>query len=81
MKFLWLLESRMNEIAAKADRMDEMASCLEAMPVCKLMNMVEVLEDKATTVGGFESRDSSTGSIVRVEEHVEGLNNVQQAIF
>ncbi|KAG7029886.1 hypothetical protein SDJN02_08229, partial [Cucurbita argyrosperma subsp. argyrosperma] len=56
-----LLDSRMNEISAKADRINEMAGRLEAMPVRELMTRVEVLEDEATTVGGFEHRDSLTG--------------------
>ena len=29
------MESCMNEIAAKADRIDEMGGCLEAMSVCE----------------------------------------------
>ena len=53
-----LLDSRMNEIATKADRIDEMAGRLEAMPIPELMTRVEVLEDRATTAGGFEHRDS-----------------------
>ena len=53
-----LLESRMNEIFAKADKIDEMVGHLEAMPVRQLMFRVEALEDKVITYGGFEHRDS-----------------------
>lgn len=43
---MWLLESRINEIVNKVDRIDEMASCLEAMLVHELIVRVEALEDK-----------------------------------
>ena len=76
-----LLKSRMNEIAAKASRINEMASGLEAMPARELMIKVEALEDKATSVGGFKRRDSSIGSVAQMEEWVEGLDNAQQGIF
>ena len=36
---LW--ESRMNEIAAKADKIDEMVGCLEAMLVSELMTKLD----------------------------------------
>ena len=75
-----LLESHMTEIAAKVDRIDEMAGHLEEMPVRELMSSVEALEDKATTSGGFEHRNSSTGSVARMEERIEGLDDAQQAI-
>ena len=76
-----LLESRMNEIIAKADRINEMTSHLEEMFVCELMIRVEALEDKATTTGSFKHRDSSTAFAARMEESIEGLNNAQQAII
>ena len=56
-----LLKFCLNEITAKADMTDEMASRLETMSICELMNRVKILEDKATSAGGFECRDSSTG--------------------
>ena len=54
---MMLLLSHMNEIAAKADRFNEMVGCLEAMPVRKLMTRVEALGDKATRAGGFKRGD------------------------
>ena len=70
----------MNEIVVKAAKIDEMASRLETMLVHELMMRVEVLEDKATTTGGFERRDSSTSSVTRMEERIKGLDKTQQAI-
>lgn len=50
------------------------------MSIRELMVRVEVLEDKATTVGDFECGDSSMGSVVQMEERIEGLENAQQPI-
>ena len=44
------------------------------------MIRVEALEDKTTTVGGIERRDSLMSFVARIEEHVEGLDNAQQVI-
>ena len=75
-----LFEYCMNEIAAKADKIDKMAGRLEAMSFRKLMIRVEALENKVITPGSFECRDCSTGSVARMEERVEGLNKAQPAI-
>ncbi|XP_022981546.1 uncharacterized protein LOC111480631 [Cucurbita maxima] len=75
-----LLESCMNEIAIKADKINEMTGRLEAMSVRELMIRVETLEEKAATVGGFEYGDSSTGFVARMEERIEDLKDNQQTI-
>lgn len=75
-----ILESRMNEIAIKAYRLNEMTDRLEAMPTHELIIRVETLENKATTDGDFKCRDSSTGSVAQMEAQVEGLNKAQQLI-
>ena len=71
-----LLESRMNEISLKGDKIDKMADRLEAMPIRELMIRDEALEDKDTNVVGFKHRDCSTGSIARIKDGVESLYNV-----
>ena len=50
------------------------------MSIRELMVRVEVLEDKAIIVGNFERGDSSMGSVVQMEERIEGLKNAQQPI-
>ena len=67
----------MNEIVAKTNRINEMTGFIEAMSIPKLMIRVEALENKATTTDCFKRRDSSTGFVVRMEEHIENLDNVQ----
>ena len=76
-----LLESRMNDIATKADKFIEKAGRLETMHVRELMTTVEALEDKATRAGSFERGDCSMGSVARTEERMEGLENTQLAII
>ena len=49
-----LLESHINEIATKVEKIDEMVGCVEAMFIPELMVRIEVLENKATNVGGSE---------------------------
>ena len=75
-----LLESHMNKISTKVDKIDKMAGRLEAMSVHELMVRDEALEDKATTVVGFEREDSSLGSIAQMKECIKGLDSAQQAI-
>lgn len=58
-----LLESYMNEIATKADKIDEIVGYLEAMSIRELMLRVESIEEKAITVGGFEHEDNLTSYI------------------
>ena len=70
----------MNEIATKAYRIDKMVGHLEVMYVRELIVSVETLEDKATTAGGFELGASSMGSVARIKERNERLDNAQQAI-
>ena len=70
-----LLESRMNEIVAKADRIDEMAGRIEAILVHKLMVRVEALENKPITVDCFEHGDSSMGSVAQMEKCIKNLDN------
>ena len=54
-----------------------MVDRLEAMPIHALMVRVEPLEDKVTTVGGFECGDNFMGSVARMEEHIEAQDNAQ----
>lgn len=75
-----LLESHTNEIAAKANRIDEMVGRLETMPVHELLVKLDALEDKATISSGFEHSDSSMDFVTLMEEHIEGLDNAQQVI-
>ena len=76
-----LLESRMNKIAAKADRINEMTDHIEAMSAYELMVTVETLKDKVTIAGGFDRGDNSMSSVAQMEECIEGLDNAQQDII
>ena len=58
-----------------------MVGRLEVILFHELMATVEPLEEKATTTGGFKHRDSSTGFVARMEEHIKSLENSQQAII
>lgn len=50
------------------------------MSIHELMVRVEALEDKITTAGVFECGASSMDSVAWMEEHIEDLDNAQQAI-
>jgi len=65
----------MNEIVAKADRIDEMTGQIEAILVRKLMVRVEALENKVMTTDCFEHGDSSLGSVTQMEECIKNLDN------
>ena len=70
----------MNDISVKGDKIGKMAGRLEAMPIRELMIRDETLEDKDTTVVGFEKRDCSMDSIARMKDGVESLYNAQKVI-
>ena len=75
-----LLVSCMNEIVVKTNKIDKMAGHLKAMPVVELMIGVKALEDKDTTTGGFECRNSSMAFIAQTEELIDSLDNAQQVM-
>ena len=75
-----LLESRMNEMFAKADKFNEMTRHLKTMSILELMTRVDALEDKTSRASIFKRGNCSTGSVAQTKERTEGLDNAQLTI-
>ncbi|TYK28632.1 uncharacterized protein E5676_scaffold2030G00580 [Cucumis melo var. makuwa] len=75
------LESRLEEIAEKADTIDAVAGRVKGLSIQELLARVDTLEGKVGRTGSHERGDSSTGSVAHIEEHVQELDSSQMTLL